>query len=133
MPPRALCATHVSVPAAHTHLWHTRARAAAPRHGRAPHTPLCRARRAEAPITLASRLPHQAASTSQCAYLLVIAMVRRSEKLVKVGGKALEESEGGVRDESLVELCRGTLMAKYVPSMRGGGDMLSGLLGGLLR
>ena len=77
--------------------------------------------------------PIKEASTSQCAYLLVIAMVRRSEKLVKVGVKALEESEGGVRDESLVELCRGTLMAKYVPSMRGGGDMLSGLLGGLLR
>lgn len=77
--------------------------------------------------------PIKEASTSQCAYLLVIAMVRRSEKLVKVGIKALEESEGGVRDTSLVELCKGTLMPKYVPSMSGGGDMLSGLLGGLLR
>ncbi len=77
--------------------------------------------------------PIKEAGTSQCAYLLVIAMVRRSEKLAKVGVKALEESEGGVRDPSLVELCNATLMPKYVPSMHGGGDMLSGLLGGLLR
>ncbi len=77
--------------------------------------------------------PMKEASTSQCAYLLVIAMVRRNEKLVKVGIKALEESEGGVRDPSLVDLCKVTLSGKYVPSMRGGGDMLSGLLSGLLR
>ena len=76
--------------------------------------------------------PIKEASTSQCAYLLVIAMVRRNEKLVKVGIKALEESEGGVRDATLVELCKGTLTSKYVPS-RSGGDMLSGLLSGLLR
>jgi len=50
-----------------------------------------------------------------------------------VGIKALEESEGGVRDPSLVDLCKVTLSSKYVPSMRGGGDMLSGLLSGLMR
>lgn len=77
--------------------------------------------------------PMKEASTSQCAYLLVIGMVRRNEKLSKVAIKTLEESEGGVRDASLVDLCKGTLMSKYVPTMRGGGDMLSGLLGGLLR
>ena len=77
--------------------------------------------------------PIKEAATSQCVYLIVIAMVRRNEKLVKVGLKALELSEGGSRDDGLVELCKGPLASKYVPSMRGGGDLMSGLLGGLLR
>jgi hypothetical protein len=77
--------------------------------------------------------PMKEAATAQCVYLLVIGMVRRNEKLAKVALKALELSEGGVRDPGLLELCRGALMSKYVPSASRGGDLVSGLMSGLMK